>query len=68
MDFGQNKFVMYTSEMDDEIFWGSDFCNNYCKYHNYYDGWCYYYNEDSDLVKDCEYIKKCRKKMKNQFW
>ena len=34
------------------------FCLFGCKYRNYYDGWCYYNNEDADSIYECEYAKK----------
>lgn len=24
-----------------------DYCFNKCKYHNYYDGWCHYHDQDT---------------------
>ena len=35
-----------------------DFCFNVCKYRNYYDGWCYYYDKDADEIEECGYYKK----------
>lgn len=44
-----------------------DYCYNQCKYRNYYDGWCYYYNNEASEVEECEYIHKVMKERDKRF-
>ena len=37
----------------DEVY----FCFNTCRYRNYYDGWCHYYDKDADEIDECEYYE-----------
>ena len=54
----KNGIMSKISDLDIEIF-----CLKNCKYRNYYDGWCHYYDKDTCEINEmeCEYaIKKCR--------
>ena len=40
---------------DDELY----YCVNQCKYYNYYDGWCHYYDKDTCEIRlsECKIVK-----------